>query len=40
MSRIKIHDKEFEISIPREEILKEVKRVADELKIKGIDLKL
>ena len=31
MSRIKIHDKEFEISIPREEILKEVKRVADEI---------
>lgn len=31
MSRIKIHDKEFEVSIPREEILKEVKRVADEI---------
>ena len=31
MSRIKVHDKEFEISIPREEILKEVKRVADEI---------
>lgn len=31
MSRIKIHDKEFQVSIPREEILKEVKRVADEI---------
>lgn len=31
MSRIKIHDKEFEVSIPREDILKEVKRVADEI---------
>lgn len=31
MSRIKIHDKEFEVSIPKEEILKEVKRVADEI---------
>ena len=31
MSRIKIHDKEFKVSIPREEILKEVKRVADEI---------
>lgn len=31
MSRIKIHDKEFEVSIPREEIFKEVKRVADEI---------
>lgn len=31
MSRIKIHDKEFDVSIPREEILKEVKRVADEI---------
>lgn len=31
MSRIKIHDKEFEVSISREEILKEVKRVADEI---------
>lgn len=31
MSRIKIHDKEFEVSIPGEEILKEVKRVADEI---------
>lgn len=31
MSRIKIHDKEFEVSIPSEEILKEVKRVACEI---------
>ena len=31
MSRIKIHDKEFALSIPQEEILHEVKRVADEI---------
>lgn len=31
MSAIKIHDKEFRISISREEIEKEVKRVADEI---------
>lgn len=31
MSRIKIHDKEFVLSIPREEIDKEVKRVASQI---------
>ena len=31
MSLIKIHDKEFKVSIPSEEILKEVKRVACEI---------
>ena len=31
MSKIKIHDKEFALSIPQEEILQEVKRVADEI---------
>lgn len=31
MSLIKIHDKEFKVSIPSEEILKEVKRVAYEI---------
>lgn len=31
MSKIKIHDKEFALSIPQEEILNEVKRVAAEI---------
>ena len=31
MSKIKIHDKEFTLSIPQEEILNEVKRVAAEI---------
>lgn len=31
MSKIKIHDKEFTLSIPQEEILNEVKRVATEI---------